>query len=107
MRRLVISLVLVLSFAAPANAACPAGSYPALDNWGNNICKEFGSGRAVTVAPGLSGGCPNGSYPALDSWGNQVCQEFGRGGKTYYDTSKGCPIGTYPTLDNWGNPACR
>jgi hypothetical protein len=101
-----LSAIPLIWLAGTALAACPAGSYPALDNWGNQICKAFG-GNTVTVAPGSSGGCPNGSYPTLDSRGNQMCQEFGRGGRTYYETSKGCPSGSYPSLDSWGNPVCR
>jgi hypothetical protein len=40
MRILLISFALLLS-AFNAEAACPTGSYPWVDNWENLICKAF------------------------------------------------------------------
>lgn len=103
----VAAAAIVMMTSVSAMALCPAGSQPWVDNWGNDICKEFGSGETVSVSPGLGGGCPAGSHPAIDNRGNNVCQEFGRNGRTYYDTSEGCPNGFHPSVDKWGNPICK
>jgi hypothetical protein len=88
-----------------AQAACPTGSYPWMDNWGNQICKTFNTGETRSIQ-GSTSRCPAGSYPWVDNWGNQICQSF-QDRQPYYDTSKGCPIGTYQWVDNWGNQVCR
>jgi len=88
-----------------ARAACPIGSYPWVDNWGNRVCKSFSSGQNTTTQGSLSQ-CPAGSHPWVDEWGNRICQSFNEGTR-YYDTSKGCPIGTYSWVDNWGNKICK
>jgi hypothetical protein len=76
-----------------------------LENWGNNICKQFGDGSAA-ITQSSPNGCPIGSHSWADSWGNKICQSDG-GGMNYYDTRRGCPIGFAPWRDNWGNPVCR
>ena len=58
----------VIFLVSGAEAACPVGSYPWVDEWGNHICKRFGSGGTSTIE-GSSGRCPTGSYPWRDSWG--------------------------------------
>ena len=103
-RFLIAGLMLVVGHTASA-MDCPIGSYPWVDNWGNQTCQRPGGGTALThTPPGAQ--CPTGSYPWTDSWGNQVCKSFGAG-PTYYDTSRGCPTGFAPWVDNWGNPICR
>jgi hypothetical protein len=95
--------------ASGAEAACPIGSYPWLDEWGNNICKRFGSGSTSTIEGSLIGvrlAAIPGSYPWIDSWGNRVCRSFNSGSDSY-DTSRGCPIGFYPWVDSWGNRTCK
>lgn len=96
------SLILLVS---GVEAACPTGSYPWVDEWGNNICKRFGSGSTSTIEGNLDR-CPTGSYPWTDSWGNRVCRSFGSGSDSY-DTSHGCPTGFYPWVDSWGNRVCK
>lgn len=39
MRHPAFALTLGLAFTSPAIAAHPAGSYPALDSWGNPACR--------------------------------------------------------------------
>jgi hypothetical protein len=90
---------------APAEAACPTGTYPWVDSWGNNVCRRFGAGGDATIQGNIEQ-CPTGSYPWTDSWGNRICRAFG-GGADSYDTSKGCPIGFYPWTDSWGNSVCK
>jgi len=88
---------------------CPTGSYQTVDQWGNKICKEFGSGGATKSIEGRINQCPTGTYSTVDSWGNRVCKEMkgdGRG-KEYHDTSRGCPVGSYQTVDQWGNKVCK
>jgi len=97
--------VLIVFPATPSHAACPVGTYEWVDNWGNRICKSFGTGETRSIEGNLSR-CPVGTYPWVDSWGNSVCQSFG-GGQRFYDTSKGCPVGTYEWVDNWGNKICK
>lgn len=100
-------LVGVLAFAAAfaAIAACPVGSYPWIDQWGNQICKRFDSGQTTTIQ-GSTQNCPTGTHPWVDEWGNAICKSF-QGNQQYYDTSKGCPAGTYPWVDDWGNRVCK
>jgi hypothetical protein len=97
---LLLSFALLLA-ASNAEAACPTGSSPWVDSWGNQICKTFGTGETRSIR-GSTSRCPTGSHPWVDEWGNQICKAF-QGGQQYYDTTKGCPIGTYPWVDNWGN----
>jgi hypothetical protein len=88
---------------------CPIGSYPSVDQWGNQACKPFGGGPP-TVVQGTLDNCPIGSHPWVDQWGNRVCQTFQQPQQPtqqFYDTSKGCPVGMYPWVDNWGNPTCK
>jgi hypothetical protein len=102
---LTLGVIVVGPSAREANAACPIGSYPWVDNWGTQVCKSFSSGQN-TVTQGSLSHCPAGSHPWVDEWGTSVCQSFNEG-KRYYDTSKGCPTGTYSWVDNWGNKICK
>src|SRR5207249_6026137 len=88
------AVVFALVVATPGHA-CPIGSYPWVDSWGNSICKRFDDDSTATVRRNPNGpsGCPVGSYPWVDSWGNRVCR--GEDGNAY-DTSHGGPIGSYP-----------
>jgi len=104
-RTMIVVAVLVTASVGAAEAACPIGSYEWVDNWGNQICKSFGSGQTTTIEGGLDN-CPVGTFPWVDSWGNRTCKSFGSRNQ-YYDTSGGCPIGTFPWVDNWGNNVCR
>jgi hypothetical protein len=90
----------------PVQPACPIGTHPWTDNWGNPICQSFATGAAVTTQANAITGCPNGAFPSMDTMGNKVCKEFGSGA-TYYDTSHGCPNGYHPWTDQWGNPTCQ
>jgi len=101
---LLIAFALLLG-ASIAEAACPTGSYPWVDNWGNQICKAFGTDETRSIQ-GSTTNCPTGSFPWVDGLGNQICKVF-QGGQQYYDTSKSCPIGTHPWVDSWGNSICR
>lgn len=105
MKRIFAAALALLTVIAPA-LACPVGSRPAVDNWGNQTCVNVFSGQTVTITAPSNGGCPVGTHPFVDNWGNPVCQSF-QNGSRYYDTSKGCPIGTHPFVDNWGNPVCQ
>jgi len=93
---------------AESEAACPVGTYPWTDQWGNRTCRSFDSGQDVTISPPTAtpSGCPVGYYVWTDQWGNRICRSF-TGAPPAYDTSKGCPVGTYPWRDTWGNPVCR
>jgi hypothetical protein len=106
-RVLVMAAVIwtTIVFASGAEAACPIGSYPWVDQWGNNICKRFASGSTSTIEGTLER-CPTGSYLWVDSWGNRICRSFGSGADSY-DTSRGCPVGFYPWIDSWGNRVCK
>ncbi len=107
--KLLIAVLVLVSVALPAKPAhaqqCPVGSFPWVDQWGNQICKRSDSGRTTTIEGSLDK-CPTGTYPWVDSWGNHICRSF-QGGGQFYDTSKGCPTGTYPWVDDWGNPVCK
>ncbi len=102
-----ISVVVFLFFASPDAWAlqCPAGSHPWVDNYGNDICKSFGSGRTI-IKEGSLDNCPTGTHLWVDNWGNRICKNF-KGNQKYYDTSKGCPIGTYEWVGKWGNRVCK
>jgi hypothetical protein len=104
MKTMTILIAIFLVSTATAKAACPIGSYPSIDTYGNRICESFG-GRTTTIEGGLNR-CPIGSYPSIDTYGNRICESFG-GRNQYYDTSRGCPIGTFPSIDTWGNKACE
>jgi hypothetical protein len=112
MRFCVLICSLVTISTGPAMAACPIGSYPWQDAWGNPTCKRHDDGGTSTIQGnrGNAGGCPIGSYPWVDSWGNKICQTHqapNQPQQQYYDTSRGCPVGTYAWRDNWGNPTCK
>ncbi len=102
----------VLSTALPAHAQlqCPNGSYPALDSYGNNICRRFSDqSTAVTQTP-QGQQCPNGAYPTIDGYGNTICRSFATPNQPttdYYNTSHGCPNGTYQSIDTYGNQVCK
>jgi hypothetical protein len=98
-------IVLCVAFPSAAWAACPLGSFPAFDNFGNQICKSFDTGatRSVQVPQGQ---CPRGAHRAVDERGNQICQSDA-GGQRYYDTSKGCPNGFIPFPDQFGRMGCK
>jgi hypothetical protein len=100
---LLSGIVLVLS--AAAEAACPTGTYPWVDSWGNRTCRSFSDNQDRTTQSGPTG-CPNGSYPWVDSWGNRICQSFDSRSR-YYDTSQRCPVGSFPWADQWGNRTCK
>lgn len=99
-----IALLLMLQCSI-ASAGCPTGSYQWVDDWGNKICKDFGSGGARTIE-GSTDRCPTGTYRWVDEWGNKICKAFGSG-REWHDTSKGCPTGSYPWVDDWGNKICK
>ena len=105
MRPLLVAFVLVFLGASASEAACPVGSYPWVDNWGNQICKTYDAGETRSIE-GSTTKCPIGSYPWIDEWGNKICKTY-EGNQQYYDTSKSCPIGTYQWVDNWGNSVCK
>jgi hypothetical protein len=102
MRKLLF--IAVLLGTSSAFAQCPIGSFPSVDNWGNQICKTFNN--STSTIQGSLDNCPVGSHPFVDNWGNRICQTFGSGTR-YYDTSGGCPIGTFPGVDSWGNQTCK
>ncbi len=97
--------IFITLFVSNTHAACPIGSYPWVDNWGNRVCKSFDTGQNRTTEGSLSN-CPIGTHPWVDSWGNRICQSFD-GTQRYYDTSKSCPIGTHEWVDRWGNKVCQ
>lgn len=97
------TLLCALPFAV--DASCPIGTYEWVDNWGNKICKKFGSNRTTNIQ-GSTTRCPAGTHQWVDNWGNTVCKEF-NSEKKYYDTSKGCPVGSYEWVDEWGNKVCK
>ncbi len=101
----VLVALLLASFPGTSEAACPVGSYPWTDSWGNRICKTFDTGQPSSIEGNLSR-CPVGTHPWVDSWGNKVCQSFDDR-QRYYDTSRGCPVGSYEWVDSWGNKACK
>jgi len=72
------AVILIMCSGSAVHAACPIGSFPWMDSWGNPICKSFSTGatQTITPAPGSVGGCPVGSHPWVDAWGNPVCQSF-------------------------------
>ena len=79
MRTIIVVLVIVSAWVAalpaPVHAGCPTGSYPFVDNWGNNICRSFDDGGTRSIEGSLSR-CPTGTHPWVDSWGNQICQSL-------------------------------
>lgn len=106
MKRRSILAALLLMFRGVVYALdCPAGSYPWVDSYGNNICKSHGSGGTTSIQ-GSTRNCPAGTHPWVDSYGNNVCQSFDNK-QQYHDTSKGCPAGTHPWVDSWGNNICK
>ena len=92
-------------FSSGAEAACPIGSFPSVDNFGNQICKGFGSGDTRTLQ-GTTNQCPPGTHFDVDTYGNKVCKSFSNG-QEFHDTSKGCPIGSFPSVDKYGNKVCK
>jgi hypothetical protein len=104
MRKLIVTTIFVAGVAANAHA-CPIGSFPSVDSWGNQICKTLDTGQTTTIQGSVEN-CPIGTHPWVDNWGNKICQSF-TGGAQYHDTSGGCPIGAYQWVDNWGNKVCR
>lgn len=88
---------------------CPIGSFPSIDQWGNQVCRPIGGG-APNAAQGTLDNCPIGSFPSIDTYGNRVCKTFSspqQPSREYYDTSQGCPIGTFTSIDNFGNSVCK
>ena len=63
LRSLVVTGLLALSCYGAAAIECPVGSYPWVDNWGNQICRRFGDGSTATIQPSTPG-CPTGSVMA-------------------------------------------
>ena len=104
MRKLIVVSIFTAGAAVTAHA-CPIGSFPSVDNWGNQICKTLDTGQTTTIQGSVEN-YPIGTYPWVDTWGNKVCQVF-TGGAQYHDTSSGCPVGTYQWVDGWGNKVCR
>jgi hypothetical protein len=101
----IVALVFTLVGVSYSFADCPTGSYSSVDNFGNQICRAFGSGATMTIQGDVNN-CPSGTYSSVDNWGNQICKGFS-GNSQYYDTSRGCPNGTYSSVDNWGNQICK
>lgn len=96
----------------PAQAQqCPAGSYPSVDSFGNQVCKRFSDQSTATAQVPRGQTCPMGSFPTVDSYGNQICRSQGAAPSQphtdYYDTSRGCPAGTFQTVDAYGDPVCK
>jgi hypothetical protein len=59
MRRLIFGALLASGAIVNANAQqCPIGSYLWVDNWGNQICKGFGTGQTTTIQGDLET-CPS------------------------------------------------
>jgi hypothetical protein len=96
---------------APAKAQqCPAGTFPTVDSWGNQVCKRLSDQSTAMVQKPPGQACPNGAHPAVDNFGNQICRSEAMGSQPqtdYYDTSKGCPAGTIPWVDTFGNHVCK
>lgn len=88
-----------------AFANCPAGTFPNIDNWGNEVCVSSSGGNRTIR--GNAPGCPGGTVPEFDSWGNATCVSIDQPSRRYYDTSKGCPGGTIPDFDDYGNQVCK
>lgn len=104
MRHLLV--VLCVAFPSAAWAACPLGTFPSLDNFGNQICKRFDTGATDSVRV-PAGQCPNGSHKAVDEYGNHICESYTGDRQRYYDTSKGCPNGFIPFPDEFGRMGCK
>jgi hypothetical protein len=109
---LILSALISATAGVPAAQAqqCPAGTYPSVDTWGNQVCKRFSDNSAAAVQTPHNQACPNGAYPTVDKWGTQVCRTFDTPNQPrtdYYDTSKGCPVGSLPSMDSWGNKVCK
>lgn len=104
-------LVSAAAGVSPALAQqCRPGSYPALDDFGNKVCKRLSDGDTVSTQVPRGQVCPAGAYPTLDSYGNRICRSEAtptRPRTDYYDTSKGCPTGSFQTLDSFGNKVCK
>jgi hypothetical protein len=67
-----VATIVAAGVAASAHA-CPIGSFPSLDNWGNQICKTLDTGQTTTIQ-GSVDNCPIGTHPWVDNWGNKICQ---------------------------------
>jgi hypothetical protein len=103
--KLIAALLALLGLPSTAFAACPTGSFPSVDKWGNQICQRFGGGPPATIQGSIDN-CPTGTHPWVDSWGTRTCKSF-NSPRQFYDTSKGCPTGTYQWVDQWGNQTCK
>ena len=97
--------VLILAPSLAWAAACPIGSLPSVDNFGNQICKSINTG-ATDSMKGSVDRCPLGTQPDFDAFGTRVCKKFDTGEK-FYDTSRGCPMGTLPAVDMYGKKVCQ
>jgi hypothetical protein len=109
MRRTLMAALLALWPSAVFAITCPIGSFPSVDQWGNQVCRPA-MGGPPTVTQGTLDNCPIGSHAWVDQWGNRICKTFAtpqQPSTQYYDTSRGCPIGTYQWVDNWGNKTCK
>ena len=104
MRTLVFAAV-VLAPGLSWAAACPVGTMPGFDNFGNQICKDMQTGDTRSVQ-GSVRNCPPGTHFDIDQFGNKVCKSFDTG-LQFYDTSEGCPVGFIQAFDNFGKPTCR
>ena len=102
---LAVLLFFLLQTSQAAALQCAVGSYPWVDSWGNQICKNYSGGGTNTIQ-GSVDNCPTGTHPWVDNWGNRICQNSS-GNQQYYDTSGGCPVGTFQWVDNWGNQVCK
>src|SRR5262245_15824849 len=96
-----VIVCITILLASGAEAACPMGSFPSVDQWGNSVCQRYNTGTPSTIEGSLER-CPMGSYPSVDSWGNRVCRQPNSGSGGAYDTSRGCPMGFFPSVDQWG-----
>jgi hypothetical protein len=80
MRKLIVATIAAAGVAINAHA-CPIGSFPSVDNWGNQICKGLDTGQTTTKLPDWH--APLGRYlgqqdlPELDWW-RSVLRHVGR-----------------------------
>lgn len=96
-------VLLLLLVSGSVSAQCPLGTLPAVDAWGNAICRE--QGGHIRSIEGSLHKCPLGAYAWKDSWGNEVCKSSDTGQNFY--APGGCPMGSYPWVDRWGNKVCQ
>jgi hypothetical protein len=72
MHTLFLPGIFAIGIVVNANA-CPVGSFPSVDNWGNQICKTFDFGQTTTIQGSIEN-CPVGKHPWTDNWGNKIAR---------------------------------